>query len=374
MRGGIDSVITVKRLEKEYKTERGQVQAVRGVDFRVEKGEFFTLLGPSGCGKSTILRCIAGLEKPDQGEIAIDDTPVFSASRGLMVPPHQREISMVFQSYAIWPHMTVYQNVVYPLQGKMSKAAQREKVMETLEMVRIQDLADRPAPLLSGGQQQRVALARALVKDAKVLLLDEPLSNLDAKMRTHMRSELRELQARIGITTLYVTHDQEEAISLSDRLAVMCEGEIVEAGTPTNVYMQPTCCFAADFVGSSNAIAGKLVERRAGYGVAQTSLGQIECSLSGPLPDDIIVSIRPEHIEIVDVDPDGRQLTNVFTGVVRSAVFLGKYFDCTTQVGSEKIRLEVPSSRAITEGSTIHVHFPPDFCCAIAADTSTAGG
>ncbi|MEW6405660.1 MAG: ABC transporter ATP-binding protein, partial [Chloroflexota bacterium] len=328
-------MITVKGLEKEYNTERGRLKAVRGVDFSVDNGEFFTLLGPSGCGKSTILRCIAGLENPDQGEITIDDTTIFSADRGIMVPPNQREISMVFQSYAIWPHMTVYQNVVYPLEGnKMSKAERREKVMEALEMVRIAELVDRPAPLLSGGQQQRVALARALVKGAKVLLLDEPLSNLDAKMRIHMRFELRELHNRIGITTLYVTHDQEEAISLSDRLAVMCQGEIVETGTPTQVYMQPTCCFAADFMGSSNAIPGKLVERGSNYGLAQTSLGEIECRLPCSVPDDVIVSIRPEHIEIVDADPACRQhLKNVFAGTVSSAVFLGKYFDCTAQVG-----------------------------------------
>jgi iron(III) transport system ATP-binding protein len=362
-------MITIKGLEKAYRTERGQVEAVRGVNFEVNEGEFFTLLGPSGCGKSTILRCIAGLEKPEQGEIIIANTVVFSMDRGIFVPPHEREISMVFQSYAIWPHMTVYQNVVYPLEGKMSKSAMREKVMEALSMVGIEKLEDRPAPLLSGGQQQRVALARALVKGAKVLLLDEPLSNLDAKLRIHMRFELRELHNRIGITTLYVTHDQEEAISLSDRLAVICDGEIVEIGTPINVYMQPKCCFAADFVGSSNMIPGILIKRSEKYGIASTSIGEIECSLPGPLPDDIIVSIRPEHIEIVASEQDYRQLKNVFKGTVRTAVFLGKNFDCTVQVGSESIRLEVPSSRSIREGSTVYLHFPPDVCCAIPADT-----
>jgi iron(III) transport system ATP-binding protein len=362
-------MIEVKGLHKKFTTEQGQVRAVRGIDLQVGEGEFFTLLGPSGCGKSTVLRCIAGLEKPDDGEIAIAGRAVFSSTHRVFVPPHQRDVAMVFQSYAIWPHMTVYENVVYPLEGKMPKTAMREKVMETLRMVGIEELANRPAPQLSGGQQQRVALARALVKGAKVLLLDEPLSNLDAKMRIRMRFELRELQKRIGITSLYVTHDQEEAIALSDRVAVMSEGQFVEVGTPIMVYMRPRSRFAAYFVGSCNFLPGKIIKRSEVGGVARTGLGDVECVLPGDVPDDVIVSIRPEHIRLLDIEQESRTQGNVFTGTVTSATFLGKFFDCIVKIGGDSIRVEVPSFKQITEGETVHLHFPREVCVAAAVDS-----
>ena len=362
-------MIEVKGLHKKFATDQGQVRAVQGIDLQVGEGEFFTLLGPSGCGKSTVLRCIAGLEKPDEGEIIIAGKHVFSSARHVFVPPHQRDIAMVFQSYAIWPHMTVFENVVYPLEGKMPKAAAREKVMETLKMVNIADYANRPAPQLSGGQQQRVALARALVKGAKLILFDEPLSNLDAKMRIRMRFELRELQQRICVTSLYVTHDQEEAIALSDRVAVMSEGKFVEIGTPTMVYMRPRSHFAARFVGSCNFLPGKIVARTDGGGIARTELGDVECVFPGDVPDDVIVSIRPEHIRVLGVEQQSRAQGNVFTGTVTLATFLGKFFDCLVKIGTDSIRVEVPSFKQVTEGETVHLHFPREVCVAVAADT-----
>ncbi len=228
-------MVEVKGLRKKFIAGHGEVRAVHGIDFRVERGQFFTLLGPSGCGKSTTLRCIAGLERPDEGEILIGDEVVYSSGRRTFVPPQRRDIAMVFQSYAIWPHMTVYGNVAYPLEGRMPKHEVQQKVARVLDIVGIGELTDRPATQLSGGQQQRVALARAIVKGAKVLLLDEPLSNLDAKMRAHMRSELRDLQKRIGITTIYVTHDQEEAMAVSDRIAILNRGRLIYDGSPQDL-------------------------------------------------------------------------------------------------------------------------------------------
>jgi iron(III) transport system ATP-binding protein len=225
----------VNGLRKAFKSEHSSVQAIAGVGFEASQGEFYTLLGPSGCGKTTTLQCIAGLESPDEGEIELGHTPVFSSGRHLDLAAHMRDVGMVFQSYAIWPHMTVYENVAYPLihgRRKMSRQTVHERVINVLKLVELEAFASRSAPFLSGGQQQRVALARALVDEPKVLLLDEPLSNLDAKLREGMRLELRRLIKRLNITTLFVTHDQIEALSMSDRVAVMLNGRIVQEGTP----------------------------------------------------------------------------------------------------------------------------------------------
>jgi iron(III) transport system ATP-binding protein len=223
-------MLRVEGLTRTFVTGDAQVQAVHDVSFEVKKGEFFSLLGPSGCGKTTTLRCVAGLETPDAGEIWIDDKPVFSSKKGIMVPVHEREIGMVFQSYAVWPHMTVAQNVGYPLvhgRRKLPRHETKKRVKEILHLVQLGDLEARPSSLLSGGQQQRVAVARALVAQPQLLLMDEPLSNLDAKLRVEMRHELRDLFERLKLTALYVTHDQEEALVLSHRMAVMHGGRVV---------------------------------------------------------------------------------------------------------------------------------------------------
>ena len=252
-------MINATDLSKVFLDGAKEVRAVDGVSFTVPAGKLFTLLGPSGCGKTTTLRCIAGLETPSSGEIAIGKSLVFDAKRGMSVPPNKRRIGMVFQSYAIWPHMTVFQNVYYPLKSKgFTRSQAKDRARSALESVGLIELEDRPAPRLSGGQQQRVALARALAGDPEVLLLDEPLSNLDAKLREEMRSGIRSLQKRIQITSLYVTHDQIEALTISDQIAVMHAGKIVEIGSPQDIYLHPKTRFAANFIGLTNIIPGQM--------------------------------------------------------------------------------------------------------------------
>src|SRR5262245_52304539 len=246
--------IEVKDLELYY----GSVPAVRGVNFNVMPGEQLTLLGPSGCGKTTTLRAVAGLEQPTAGEIRINGVPVFSFAQKINIRAEKRGLSMVFQSYAIWPHMTVFDNVAYGLRVRKAGASEiTEKVDRALEMVQMREFGDRPASQLSGGQQQRVALARAFVFQPSVLLFDEPLSNLDAKLRADMRIELRELQHRLGITSVYVTHDLEEALAMSDRIVVMRDGLIAQIGPPSDIYNLPRNAFVADFVGSANLVHGR---------------------------------------------------------------------------------------------------------------------
>jgi iron(III) transport system ATP-binding protein len=262
-------LLKVQNLRKSFTSERGPVDAVDDVTFSVASGEFFTLLGPSGCGKSTTLRCVAGLERISSGLIEIDGEAVATGSR--FVEANRRPISMVFQSYAIWPHMTVLENVMFPLSyrgsGRSSRNERRDRAMEALKLVQLDHLADRDAPYLSGGQQQRVALARSLVVRPKLLLLDEPLSNLDAKLREEMRFEIKELTSRLGISTIYVTHDQAEALSMSDRIAVMSGGKILQLGTPREIYLEPVSASVARIAGNVNVLQGTVV----GSGDAHTA-------------------------------------------------------------------------------------------------------
>ncbi len=254
-------MLKVQNLRKSFMSERGAVDAVDDVSFLVASGEFFTLLGPSGCGKSTTLRCVAGLERITSGLIEIDGEAVATGTR--FVEANKRPISMVFQSYAIWPHMTVLENVSFPLSyrgaGRASRNDRRERAMEALKLVQLDHLADRDAPYLSGGQQQRVALARSLVVRPKLLLLDEPLSNLDAKLREEMRFEIKELTNRLGISTIYVTHDQAEALSMSDRIAVMSGGKILQLGTPREIYLEPVSPSVARIAGNVNVLQGTVI-------------------------------------------------------------------------------------------------------------------
>jgi iron(III) transport system ATP-binding protein len=303
----------------------GSFVAVRDLDLRIEQGELLVLLGPSGCGKTSTLRSVAGLETPTSGCIRVGDTVVFDSDRGVAVPPHKRRIGMVFQSYAVWPHMTVAQNVGFPLKmQRKSKREIRSRVDEVLDLVGLTGFAERGASKLSGGQMQRVALARSLAMRPSILLLDEPLSNLDAKLRERLRFELREVQQRIGITSIYVTHDQTEAFALADRVAVMSQGCIDQLDRPDKIYTEPVSRQVADFLGVENIFAGTVAGHRAD--------GQAEVSLDGcgikvlaagggqPVGAQVDICFRSESVDLVDGPAEGG---NVWEGALRTASFLG---------------------------------------------------
>ncbi len=366
-------MIEVKQLVKTFIDGTGtQVKAVDHVSFKVEEGRFYTLLGPSGCGKTTTLRCIAGLEKPDGGEINVSEGTVYSSVSGAFIPAYKREIGMVFQSYAIWPHLTVLENVAFPMRvskEKISNEEIRKRVREALDQVEMGGLEDRMATQLSGGQQQRLALARALVRRPKVLLLDEPLSNLDAKLRERMRMELRELQRRLQITTLYVTHDQLEALSMSNTIAVMSSGVIVQQGGPREIYDHPKTQFVAQFIGSTNQISGQLTANVGeGLGKVKTPIGELSCSLLNGLAAGarVVVVVRPESIVLHREKP--AETTNVIEGKVATAMFLGEYVDCNIELG--KVTLQTHQSHAlqVRRGQPVWVELPAGECLALPAD------
>jgi iron(III) transport system ATP-binding protein len=365
-------MIRVSDLSKTFQTDRGEVLAADRVSFTVQTGTFFTLLGPSGCGKSTTLRCVAGLEKPEQGEIYVGDKLLFSSRRRVSVPPHKRGIGMVFQSYAVWPHMTVFDNVAFPLKvGKASvpKRQISERVMKALYLVRLEGLEDRPAPQLSGGQQQRLALARALVHEPQVLLLDEPLSNLDAKLREQMRIELTELLNRLGLTALYVTHDQLEALAMSQQMAVMKDGKIIEVGEPKEIYARPQTRFVADFIGAPNFFEGRIVEGTSmGMGVVETPEGAIGCQLPAwaNKKDKVAVCIRPENITVHQKPPGEDK--NVLEAKVEIVTFFGEYNDSRVQVGEKRVRIRLHTSIGLEKGQNIFLFLPPEMCTVIRID------
>jgi multiple sugar transport system ATP-binding protein len=274
--------------------------AIDGVSFAVPAGEIVVLLGPSGCGKTTTLRCVAGLEHPTGGEISIGGKLVSSPKRGILVPPRARDLGMVFQSYAVWPHMTVRQNVVYPLKHRnISRDEAGRKVEQVLALVGLSEYADRPVVALSGGQMQRVALARSIIYRPQLLLLDEPLSNLDAKLRLRLRDDLRAILKQTGMTALYVTHDQAEAVVLGDRIGVMRDGRLLQLGTPDEIYNRPADLFVANFTGATNELAGTLVARNGKFGVVDFGDGQRgEAALLQALDpgDRVRIALRPENI------------------------------------------------------------------------------
>ncbi|MBM4325372.1 MAG: ABC transporter ATP-binding protein, partial [Deltaproteobacteria bacterium] len=270
--------IRIRNLNKDFFSEGKRITALDQVNLDIPANRIFTLLGPSGCGKTSLLRCIVGLETPDKGEIVIGDEIVFSQEKNIYLPPEKRRLGMVFQTYAIWPHMNVFDNVAYPLQTrKLPKKEVSDKVTETLRFVQLAGFEKRPATKLSGGQQQRVALARALVAEPKVILFDEPLSNLDAKLREETRKELRSFLSRLSITAVYVTHDQIEALSLSDMVAVMRNGRIIEMGTPWDIYFNSDQRFVADFIGRANIMDGKIRSVEKGWAVIESAIGTIVC-------------------------------------------------------------------------------------------------
>lgn len=358
-------MINATNLRKVFFDGSKEVRAVDGVSFTVPAGKLFTLLGPSGCGKTTTLRCIAGLETPTSGEITIGKSVMFDARRRVSVPPNKRHIGMVFQSYAIWPHMTVFQNVYYPLKSRgFSRAEAKERAHGALEAVGLLDLEDRPAPRLSGGQQQRVALARALAGNPEVLLLDEPLSNLDAKLREEMRSGIRGLQKRIQITSLYVTHDQIEALTISDQIAVMHAGKIVEIGSPQDIYLRPKTRFAANFIGMTNIIPGQVKGANAGARIVQVPFGEILCQTNATAPSDrVLVLVRPESLRVSAVAPAPRQ--NLWNGEIKEKIFLGDLIDCEISCDGFSLRAKVDPYNDLAEGQRVFVSVDPARCAII---------
>ena len=355
--------LQVKHLHKNFDTDQGAVHAVDDVSFDVEAGAFFTLLGPSGCGKSTTLRCIAGLERPDSGEIVLEDAVLVSGDSGVWTPPYKRPMGMVFQSYAIWPHMDVFDNVAFPLkQGpvKFPAAEIRERVLRSLALVHLDGLEKRPAPQLSGGQQQRLALARALVNEPKALLLDEPLSNLDAKLREEMRNELKALTSSLGITTLFVTHDQIEALTLSDQVAVMDSGRLVQYGPPRDIYESPRNRFAAEFIGTANFFDGAADgPAEAGAEAAiRTAYGVFRCTTPEPLAKDapVVVAVRPENMQIRPANAAGDG-ANTLAGAVKSIVYLGSTLDCEIDVDGFLVKATAHPSEQMRVGDAVTLAF-----------------
>ncbi len=366
-------MLKIESLYTEYKNELGQpVKAAQDVSIDVPEGHFFTLLGPSGCGKTTTLRSIAGLERPNAGTITVSDVVVYSASRNIFVPPNQRGFGMVFQSYAIWPHMDVFTNTAFPLQvgkKKYSTAEIDAKVMRVLSAVQLDHLRDREATKLSGGQQQRLALARALVMEPKLLLLDEPLSNLDAKLRELMRFELKRLQRELKITTVYVTHDQSEALALSHQVAVMNGGRIQQIGSPRDIYERPQTQFVADFVGTTNFVDGTVrsADAEERFYVIETELGALRSySVETVKPGQkVILSIRPEDVRLTEAKPsDG---SNVIQGTVDQKVFLGEALDWQLKVGGRTVLSRTHPTIYTKVGEQVWAHIDAAKCVAMPA-------
>jgi iron(III) transport system ATP-binding protein len=357
------ATLRIESLVKDY----GAVRAVDGVSFAVEDGEFVSLLGPSGCGKTTTLRCIAGFEQPDGGAIYVDDEPLTDLERGIFVPPNRRGFGMVFQSYAVWPHMTVFDNVAYPLKVKgRPRDEVREQVHAKLELVGLEGLDDRYPNQLSGGQQQRVALARALVKDPRALLFDEPLSNLDAKLRERMRFELMELQSQLGIPAVYVTHDQAEAMVISRRILVMENGRIAQIGRPDEIYRRPVTRFVADFIGLTNFVPAQ-VKAAAGARrwTVRCGLGEQVCTSEAEhAPGEaVLLAIRPERVQLF-CDPP--QQGNVFEATLRNAYFLGPYSEYLLNVGELTVRAQQTNAVDVSPGQRLFAHVAPEHCIVVA--------
>ncbi|MGE0748720.1 MAG: ABC transporter ATP-binding protein [Rhodospirillales bacterium] len=347
--------------------------AVDGVSIEVEAGQFYTLLGPSGCGKTTTLRCVAGLHRPDGGRIVVGRTAVVDAGRGVWVPPNRRRIGMVFQSYAIWPHLSVFDNVAFPLRRLRPRPPRAEierRALDALALVKLDGLHGRAATDLSGGQQQRLALARALVGEPQVLLLDEPLSNLDAKLREEMRQELKALTKRLGVTTLFVTHEQVEALTMSDRIAVMHDGRIDQEGTPLEIYSAPCNPFVADFVGKTNLVKGRVrgsEPHGSDYLTAiDTEIGILLCRSRQPHAPSlgVTIAIRPENI--VADDAAAPDAANTLAGEVVQVSYIGNLSECGIAIGNQTMRVQFHPGRAPRAGTALRVRIDPAHCQVLA--------
>jgi iron(III) transport system ATP-binding protein len=360
-------MLNVRGLTKVYANKGdGPSGGVQGASFDLQPTTFFTLLGPSGCGKTTTLRCIAGLETPDSGSIRVGDSAFFDGDRAISVPMNLRRIGMVFQSYAIWPHMTVFENVAFPLRvtkgERLTSGEINQRVEEALDRVSLGGFGGRSATRLSGGQQQRVALARAIVRRPKLLLLDEPLSNLDAALRDEMRNELRRLQQQIGITTVYVTHDQTEALEMSDQIAVMERGRIVQIGSPRDIYFRPANAFVAGFVGTTNWLDGAVGDT-SGPGMRSFRLGDgrmVQCTLGGGQTADgsARISVRPEKVVLRRSGTPAVASSNRLDGTVIFAGFLGTMNRYQVDIGGAVMQVYDTADASYTVGERVALDFP----------------
>ena len=352
------SAVRIENLVKRF----GDFVAVNDVSITAEEGRLTTLLGPSGCGKTTTLRMTSGLETPDAGDIWIGDDLVASPARGINVAPEHRNVGMVFQSYAIWPHKTAFENVAYPLKlRRMSRAEIRDRVEEVFSLLRLEGLEGRYPGQLSGGQQQRVALGRSIVYQSRLLLLDEPLANLDAKVREAVRLELKELQRQLKFTTVYVTHDQAEAMAISDKIVVMDQGVVVQEGSALEIYRRPRTKFVAEFVGQSNFVDGRLVSSSGNLGVVDVGGGiSVEARLDGAAPDGGTVSlcIRPEDFEMTaNRPPEGPRGRDWFEGHVRDFAFQGNFLNYFVACGNHvfTVQSEAASELAFGEADKVYL-------------------
>ena len=367
--GSKADIVQVRSLVKHFlREDKTVVPAIDDVDLDVHPGEFVVLLGPSGCGKTTLLRCIAGLEKPDAGSIAIQGRPVFDSSIGLVVPPERRNISMIFQSYALWPHMTAFDNIAYPLQSRnVAKATIADRVRAALKLVGIPELEQQYAAQMSGGQQQRIALARAIVSNDDLVLFDEPLSNVDAKVREQLRIELLEMQRKLGFSALYVTHDQTEAMALAHRVAIIRLGKIVQIGTPRDVYERPLSRYVARFVGTTNELSGTIVSSVGSDGNVRvsTEFGEIlavSANSSFRQGDKVAVVIRPERCKLSTTEPSG---PIKWSGVIEAALFLGSHTEHVVRIGESTFLEWSVGSELRETGSRVWLSVAPEHVRAV---------
>ena len=356
----------ISRLFKAFSP--GARPAVNDVSFTVAAGEIVVLLGPSGCGKTTTLRCVAGLEHPTSGEIRIGETVVSAPERGVLLAPRHRNIGMVFQSYAVWPHMTVRQNIAYPLKTRKIPGAEMDrKIAGALELVGLQEYADRPVTTLSGGQMQRVALARAVVYEPQLLLLDEPLSNLDAMLRLRLRDDLRKIVKAAGLTALYVTHDQAEAVVLGDRIGVMRDGHLLQLASPQEIYNQPADLFVAGFTGASNVLTGTVTARGDAFGQIRTQSGDMLRAWIAPgigVGAPVQLALRPENMHLDAAEG----LENRFVATVKERRYLGTETAYDLAVfGTDVEAREFGTEARHPVGGTVAIAIPPELCWAYAA-------
>jgi iron(III) transport system ATP-binding protein len=347
----------------------GDDRAVDNISINLAKGKFLTLLGPSGCGKTTTLMSIAGLHTIDGGHIQVGDVVFTSPADNIFLPPEKRDIGMVFQSYAIWPHMTVAQNVAYPLEVRKIQRPEIEvRVADVLALVGLADMADKLATQLSGGQQQRASLARAIVSRPRLLLFDEPLSNLDLKLREQMRIELKRIQNEVGITSIYVTHDQSEALVMSDEIIVMSKGSIEQKGGPHEIYTQPVNEYVSNFIGVANLLQGRIVKAvEGGRGEVEISENRssirLGCSLGEGIEegDDVILSIRPENVRASHEEINGASIE----GEVIQVIFLGNCVDCRVQWGEFEWKILSHPRADLSEGDKVYLTFDAEHAVAV---------